>query len=123
MMRKAALQEPYEVPFSDETIDWQYVEDVSKLTVTASQANKTGKKVFNTRRDLRPVKEVVDYLKGLVPEAKFTLKPGTFGLHMNFDTTPLERELGFNPQYPMEKGVLKTLNTFRRQAGLEEVKG
>lgn len=123
MMRKAALQEPYEVPFSDAMIDWQYVEDVSKLTVTASQANRTETKVFNTRGDLRPVKEVVDYIKGLVPEAKFTLEPGTFSLRMNFDTAPLEEELGCKPQYPMEGGVLKTLNAFRRQAGLEEVKG
>lgn len=76
MIRRAALGKPYEVPYSDQTLDWQYVEDVSKLTVIASRANKTKTKVFNTKGDLRPVREVVDYLKGLVPEVDFDRKRG-----------------------------------------------
>lgn len=123
IVRRAAFGEPYEVPFSDQTTDWLYVEDVSRLTVIASQAKKTETRVFNTQGDLRPVKEVVEYIKGLVPDVKFTLNPGPFGLPMDFDTAPLERELGFKPRYSMEQGVLKTLNTLRRLAGLREVKG
>ena len=123
MIRKGALQEPHEVPYSDDAIDWQYVEDISRLTVIVSKSQRTETRVFNTRGDLRPVKEVGDYIKGLVPEAQFTLKKGTFGICMNFDTTRLEEEIGFEPRYPMERGVLKTLNAFRREAGLREVKG
>jgi UDP-glucose 4-epimerase len=122
MIRKGALQEPHEVPYGDDAIDWLYVEDISKLTVTVSKSQKTETRVFNTRGDLRPVKEVVDYIKGLVPEAQFTLGKGTFGICWNFDTTRLEEEIGFKPKYSMERGVLKTLNTFRREAGLREVK-
>lgn len=121
MIRRAALGEPYEVPFGDDMTDWQFVEDVSRLTVAASRAERTDTRAFNTRGDLRPVKEVFDYIKDLVPSSKLTLKPGYFGLPMDYDTTLLERALGFKPKYSMEDGVLKTLNTFRRQAGLTEV--
>ena len=123
MIQKAALGEPYEVPFGDATIDWQYVEDVSRLTVATSRAKRTKTRVFNTKGDLRPVKEAVTYLKRLVPDARFTLQPGLFDMPMDFDTTPLEKELGVRPRYSMEEGILRTLNTFRRQAGFAEVGG
>lgn len=121
MIRKAALEEPYEVPYGEATVDWQYVEDVSRLTVHACEAPSSKTRVFNTRGDTRPVKDVVNYLKGLVPAAQFTLKSYDYGLFMDCDTSPLEMELGFKPHYSMEIGVLKTLNTFRRQAGLSMV--
>lgn len=41
---------------------------------------------------------------------------------MDFDTTPLETELGVKARYSMEEGVIRTLDTFRKQAGLEEAK-
>lgn len=41
MIRKGDLQEPHGGPFSDDMIDWQYVGDVSRLTVTASKSNRT----------------------------------------------------------------------------------
>jgi nucleoside-diphosphate-sugar epimerase len=122
MIQKAALGEPYEVPFGDATIDWQYVEDVSRLTVVASQAKRTETRVFNTRGDLRPVKEAVGYLRSLVPGVRLTIQPGVFDMPVDFDATVLEKEVGFKPKYSMEKGILKTLNTFRRQAGLGEIK-
>jgi nucleoside-diphosphate-sugar epimerase len=122
MIQKVALGEPYEVPFGDATIDWQYIEDVSMVTVVASQAKRTRTRVFNTRGDLRPVKEAVDYLRSLAPGVKLTIQPGVFDMPVDFDTTVLEKEVGFKPKYSMEKGILKTLNTFRRQAGLGEIK-
>ncbi len=122
MIRRAAIGEPYEVPFGDETLDWQYVEDVAKLTIAASQAKKTKTKVFNTRGDLRPVREAMEYIKRLIPGAQLTLKPGYYGIVLNLDTSLLEKEIGFVPKYSMEEGVLRSLNTFRRQAGLKEVR-
>ena len=68
------------------------------------------------------IKEVIDYIRSFIPELKFTLKPGPFGMPMDYDTTPLEKEIGFRPKYSMEEGVLKALNIFRRQAGLKKVR-
>ena len=123
MIRRAALGEAYEVPFGDETLDWEYVEDISRLTVAASQAKRTETRVFNTRGDLRPVKMAMEYLKRLLPDAQLIVKPGYYGIVLDLDTTLLEREVGFEPRYSMEEGILKTLNAFRSQAGLAELGG
>lgn len=117
MIRKAAFDEPYEVPFGDDVVDWQYVEDISRLTLRAVEVGKTETRVFNTQGDVRPVKAGVEYLKQLVPEAKLKLRSGKFGIAWEYDTTPLQEELGFQPEYSMEPGILKTLNLYRAQVG------
>jgi UDP-glucose 4-epimerase len=117
MIRKAVAGEEYEVPFGDDILDWQYVEDVSRLIVTASDAGPTRTRVFNTKGDYRPVKDGVEYLRRLMPEARLTIAPGAFGITWNYDTEPLVRELGFVPEYSMEEGIYKTLNLYRAAAG------
>lgn len=118
MIEKAALGQPYTVPFSTDLYDWQFVEDVAAVTVLATQAPKTRTRVFNTQGDVRPVMEGVEYLKRLIPGTKFALEPGTVGIAWEYDTTPLEKELGFKPACSMEEGILKVLNAFRKEAKL-----
>jgi len=50
--------------------------------------------------------------------ADITLLPGTLGLSCKLDDSLLQSEIGFTPQYPMERGILETMNFVRRQAGL-----
>jgi UDP-glucose 4-epimerase len=121
MIRKAAAHEPFAVPFGDDTLDWQYVEDVSRLIITAAQSRNLATRVFNTRGDLRPVREGVDFLRTLAPHAKLTVVPGRFGIAWECDTAPLETELGFRPEFSMEQGILKTFNLYRQNAGLPTV--
>lgn len=116
MIRKAAVGEDYEVPFGGDTIDWQYVEDVSRLTLLAADAGETKTRIFNTGGELRPVIEAVAYLQHLAPDARLTLRPGKFGIAWDYDTSPLIDELGFRPEYNMEQGIQKTFNLYRQQA-------
>jgi nucleoside-diphosphate-sugar epimerase len=117
MIRRVAAGEPYVVPFGDDRIDWQYVEDVSRLVLTALEARDTPSRIYNTQGDVRAVREAVAYLSRLVPEARLTLDPGRFGIVWELDTEPLRRELGFLPSFTMERGVLTTLNLYRVAAG------
>ena len=121
MIRKAVAGEPYTVPFGDDILDWQYVEDVSRMLLLAADSRGLTTRVFNTRGDLRPVREAVDFLRTLSPEARLSVEPGRFGIAWECDTTPLERELGFRPDYSMEQGIHKTFNLYRRAAGLSPV--
>jgi nucleoside-diphosphate-sugar epimerase len=123
MIEAAALGKPYLVPCSDDTVDWQYVEDIARLIVLALDAPMPKTLAFNTKGDVRPVMEGVKYLQALAPEAKFTFEGGKFGVFWRLDTSVLEAELGFKPEYNLEKGILKTFNQFRRMHGLPEVKG
>jgi len=40
------------------------------------------------------------------------------GLHWKYDTTPIKEELGFVPEWPMERAVKDMINTMRQQHGL-----
>ncbi|MCP9493903.1 MAG: NAD(P)-dependent oxidoreductase [Pyrinomonadaceae bacterium MAG19_C2-C3] len=116
MIRKAAAGEDYEVPFGDDTIDWQYVEDVSRLTLLAADTGETKTRIFNTGGELRPVSEAVAYLQRLAPDVRLTVRPGKFGIAWDYDTSPLIDELGFRPEYSMEQGIHRTFNLYRQQS-------
>ena len=78
--------------------------------------------MFSTfKGGIRAVKEGVAYLKKLVPDAQITLEPGVFGISWDYDADPIAQEVGFTPQYTMEKGILKTLNRFRELSGLDPI--
>jgi UDP-glucose 4-epimerase len=113
MIRKAAELAPYQVPFGDDKIDWQYVEDVSRVTLRALEVGPTKTRIFNTRGDVRSVADGVAYLKRLEPRAELTLLPGTFGIAWEYDSEPAKAELGFEPEFPMERGIEKTLGYYR----------
>ena len=113
MIRKAAELAPYQVPFGDDKIDWQYVEDVSRVTIRALEVGRTKTRVFNTRGEVRSVADGVGYLKKLEPRAELTLLPGRFGIAWEYDSEPARTELGFEPEFSMEQGIEKTLEYYR----------
>ena len=121
MIENVALGHPAVVPFGDDTIDWQYVEDVSRSIVMSCTCPPTKTHAFSVKGGLRSVKEGVTYLKQIVPDAQITLEPGVFGISWDYDATPIAEEIGFTPAYTMEQGILKTLNRFRELAGLEPI--
>ena len=116
MIEMAAKGEPYTVPYGDDVVDWQYVEDVSQLVVTALKLDhKTKSRVFNTQGDVRPVIEGVDYVKKISGRTNLSVEPGKFGIAWRFDTSTLRREIGFEPKHSMEQGIQKTYKAFLKQ--------
>ncbi len=116
MIEMAAKGEPYTVPYGDDLVDWQYIEDVSNLVVkTTKLPRKTKTRVFNTQGDVRSVVESVNYLREIAKNAKLDVEKGKFGIAWRYDTTRLKGEIGFEPQYTMEKGIEKTYHGFLAQ--------
>ena len=118
LMIEPALGRSVTLPYGDGEIDWQFVEDIAALTVKCSQIGKTRTSIFNTKFDVRSIREAASYVKSIIPDADITLLPGTLGLSCKLDDSLLQSEIGFTPQYPMERGILETMNFVRRQAGL-----
>ena len=118
MIEDVALGRQCVVPFGDDAVDWQYVEDVSRSITMACTCATTHRRAFNVNGGVRPVREGADYLKQLAPDAQITLEPGVFGISWDFDATPIAEEIGFTPTYTMEQGILKTFSRFREVAGL-----
>lgn len=121
LIEKPALNKSAVVPCGDDTIDWQYVEDAAQVTLMTCKVKETKTRIFNTKGDLRSVKDAAQYVRRLLPESDITLKPGTFGINWKYNTKRIEEEIGFKPRYSMERGIRETINTIRAKAHLPPV--
>ncbi|MBW2148799.1 MAG: SDR family oxidoreductase [Deltaproteobacteria bacterium] len=106
MMIEPALGKPAVVPYGDDVIDWQYVEDIADLVIKCSKGGPTKTHIFNTRFDVRSVCEAGEFVKSIIPDADITYEPGRFGIVWKLDDSPLQSEIGFTPEYSMERGIL-----------------
>lgn len=115
---KPALGEPATVPFGDDVVDWQYVEDIADLIVKCVDVPRTKTPVFNTQFDRRSIREAGAYVTELIPSARITYEPGEFGIAWELDDSVLQEEIGFEPKFPMERGLREVMEHARREAGL-----
>jgi UDP-glucuronate 4-epimerase len=121
LVENPSIGKPSNIPYGDDIINWLYVEDASRATVMAANASGTKTKVFNLSGDVRPVSEVADYVKKLLPGADINLLSGRVGVSYSYDTTLLEEEIGFKMNWSMEQGIKELINKVRREKGLPSV--
>jgi len=121
-LTEPALGKKAVVPFGDDVVDWQYAEDIAALCVKCAQAGPTNTKIFNTRFDVRSIREAGNFVKTLIPEAHIEYQPGIFGLAWQLDDALLQREIGFTPTVRMEEGLKRLINYIRRVNNLPEYK-
>lgn len=115
---KPALGEPARVAFGGDVVDWQYVEDIAALIVKCLDVPKTKTPIFNTQFGTRSIREAGEYVKKLIPEADLTYDPGEFGIAWELDDSLLQEEVGFTPEFSMERGLRETMRHARKEAGL-----
>jgi UDP-glucose 4-epimerase len=119
-----ALGKPGKVPAAgDNILGWTYVDDAAKATVIASKVSQTRTKAYSVRGDIHTVQEIADYVKELIPDADITLLPLERSashtiMTCKYDTSLIEEELGYRPQWTMKKGIKETINTVRQEHGL-----
>ena len=114
-----SLGKPGRVTHSDAMIGWSYVDDPARATVMASKAKTNKTRSYSIMGDVRSVKDVVEYVKKILPNADITCLPGTFtGDPVKLDTNLIEEEIGYIPEWSMEQGIKETINITRKQNGL-----
>lgn len=120
LIENPVLGKPGRVPYGDDSFGWLYVNDASRATITISKTAKPKTMVFTIAGEIRPVKDAVNYVKSLLPGADITLLPGLIygGTVWKHDTTPLREEIGYTPQWSLEKGLEDSISLARRQHGL-----
>ena len=117
-----ALGKPGRVPHGDAIIGWSYVDDPARATVMASRVLKTKTKSYSIMGDVHSVKEAVDYVRTLFPGADITVLPGGFtGDPVKFDTSLIEKEIGYRPQWSMERGIKEAIDLTRKEHGLPPI--
>lgn len=102
---KPALKQPSRVPFGEATHNWLYVEDAARVLTLASLVEKTNRCAFTAGGYAHSAKQIAAYMKQLIPEADFTFLPGKSPLAYNFDSEPAAKELGFQPEWTVEKAA------------------
>jgi nucleoside-diphosphate-sugar epimerase len=122
LIDKPALGEgPCIVPYGDDQIDWLYVEDAARAVVLASQVGKTRTKAFTVGGDLRPMRDVFNFIRGLLPDADMTLQSGSTRPLWRYDGSVTREEIGYEPQYKIEEGIKRNVNMLRQAPGLSRV--
>jgi len=122
LIENPALGKPARVPHGDAIIGWSYVDDPARATVMASKVLKTKTKSYSIMGDVHSVKEAADYVRTLFPNADITVLPGGFtGDPVKFDTSLIEKEIGYRPQWSMERGIKEAINATRREHGLPSI--
>jgi UDP-glucose 4-epimerase len=126
IVRKPARGEPCILEQDPEmVVQWQNVEDCSKVITLALDTEKTEHKLFNTCAQPSTLREAANIVKKLLPNAeiKFAPKIGApkylFG-PVEYDISRARKELGYE-QIPLEKGFKDFVNETRKEAGLPEV--
>ncbi|MFC1534053.1 NAD-dependent epimerase/dehydratase family protein [Thermodesulfobacteriota bacterium] len=117
---KPALGMTGRVPlYGDSTSNWVYVEDAARALVMASKVKKTKTRVFTADGDIRSADEIADYVRSLIPGADITLLPGSAGSDgypYKFDTASIREEIGYRPEWTMERGIKKFIDSVRKQS-------
>ncbi len=114
LMVKPALGKPGRVPCGDDILNWLYVEDAARAVVMASKKATTKTKVFNVDGEVCPVALAADYVRRQIPDADITLLPGYTGFTGKFETGKIREEIGYRPQWPLEKGIEQVINEARK---------
>lgn len=117
LVEKPATGRPGRVPVGDALVNFQHVEDAAQAIVRALyHAGPTRTRTFNTTGDPRPVREAVEVVRSLLPEADLEVLPGDWDAAVRFDTGPIEEELGYQVQFPLERGLRESIAAYQGAA-------
>jgi nucleoside-diphosphate-sugar epimerase len=119
LIANPALDRPAVVRGGDTQVPWFYVEDASSAVVHALHAEPSGCRIYNTVGDLRWKHEAADFIRTVLPGADIVIEGPGEGFPGGLDDSAIRADLGWTPAYSMERGILATINRYRRAAGLE----
>ncbi len=115
LMAKPALGRPGRVPCGDDTLNWLYVEDAARAVLMSSKKGVTKTKCFNIDGEICSVASATELVKKLIPEANITLLPGYTGFSGRLETSKIREEIGYRPQWTLEKGIEQVVNETRKR--------
>lgn len=113
---KPALGSPGRVPYGDSTHNWLYVEDAARALVMTAKAETTKTLAFTAASEYRSVSEVAAYVRSVIRGADITLLPGKFPMAYEFDAAPFAQEIGWRPEWNIERALAKVIHHLQSQS-------
>lgn len=116
-MKAAVLGRSFHIRFGGRT-DFQYVADTADVFIRAATAELVGAHVFNLHGEVVHIREVVEEIERVRPEARgqITYAEQLLAIPEAMDDAALRRALGPVPATPLVEGVRATMETFAELA-------
>ena len=124
IVEKPALGEPFSVDYGDQVIDWQHVRDVAQAFRRGAFTPDTEltQRVYNVRGELATIREAAETVEEILPDADLTVSSeGQLPWTQRLDMTPAQEDLGYEPEYDLERGFRDYINVLRGEHGLDPV--
>jgi nucleoside-diphosphate-sugar epimerase len=124
IVEKPALGEPFAVEYGDQVIDWQHVRDIAQAFRRAAFTPDAdlGRRVYNVRGELATIREAVETVREIVPDADLTVSDaGQLPWTQRLDMTAAKADLGYEPEYGLERGFRDYIDVLRREHGLDPI--
>ena len=122
IVEKPALGESFSVEYGDQAIDWQHVADIAQAFRRAAFASEEDltQRVYNVRGELATIREAAETVKGIVPDADLAVSDeGELPWTQTLDMTKAQEDLGYEPEYDLERGFRQYIDVLREEHGLE----
>lgn len=104
---------PCTVPYGDDIINWQYIEDIADIIVRGTSTSYRGVNVYNTTGEVVRMVDAIGVLSSLVPKLDVTLSPGTADIVWRYDARRLASDIGFDNPTRIAHGFAQTLEIMR----------
>ena len=124
LIEKPALGESFSVDYGDQVIDWQYVRDIAQAFRRAAFApeDDLSRRIYNVRGEVATIREAADVVREVVPDADVEVSDeGELPWTQKLDMTPAQEDLGYEPEYDLERGIREYVNVLREEEGLDPV--
>jgi UDP-glucose 4-epimerase len=131
LLREPAIGSGVEVTvaFGARRCDFLHLEDLAKASMKALDHTKPGTENYLIGGDYRLISEAYNFIRRLFPDAPINLQledsrlpPGaSMAWSRKYDLTRAAYDIGHVSRISLEDGLLRTVNGYRGQAGLEAI--
>lgn len=116
LIEQSALGQPVEVDAADAVTDWLYIKDAVRSLLLAREVDSPGERIYNIGAGSYSVREVVNMVKKLIPDASIRLRSErTFPWPAAYDWSKAHEELGYDPLFGIEEGIKDFIDEVRKR--------
>ncbi len=119
----SVMGRPVVMPPDEQMDDFLHAFDTAQAVWLAATAPMPEHAVFNVSNEHRPIGDYTRILRELLPDADISVSDTVRTSLTLLDNSRIRKELGFTPQYTLEKGLAEYVADVRRRLGRNENAG